>query len=105
MDDEVLLPDRSETIAAMVADALRVARIVWNEFEIWPVQVCELRHLVEREHAVDLEYAIVGDTERALHETAQLWRHERLDVEPDHRAAAAALEGGFEQPHEIFGFF
>ena len=43
--------------------------------------------------------------ERALHEAAQLGRHRRLDLEPDHRAAAAALERGLEQPHQILGLF
>jgi hypothetical protein len=28
-----------------------------------------------------------------------------LDLEPDHDAAAAALERGLEQPHQIFGLF
>ena len=43
--------------------------------------------------------------ERALHEAAQLGRHRRFHFEPDHRAAAAALERGLEQPHQIFGLF
>ena len=48
---------------------------------------------------------VVGGAERALHEALQLRRHQRLDVEPDHRAAAAALERGLEQPHQVFGLF
>ncbi len=65
----------------------------------------ELRQLVERQHAVDQEHLVVGDRERALHEAAQLRRHRRFDLEPDHRAAAAALERGLEQPHQVFGLF
>ena len=65
----------------------------------------ELRHFVERQHAVDLEHAVVGGAERALHEALQLGRHVRFDVEADHRTAAPALERGLEQPHQIFGFF
>ncbi len=48
---------------------------------------------------------VVGDAKRALHEAAQFLRHRLLDFEPDHRAAAAALEHGLEQAHEIFGLF
>ncbi len=65
----------------------------------------KLRQLVERQHAVDQEGVLVADRERAAHEAAQLRRHRRLDLEPDHRAAAAALEHGLELAHQIFGFF
>ena len=105
MDDEILLPDGGEAIAAMVADALGIARRIRHEFEVGPIEVGKLRHFVERQHAVDLEHAFVGRAERALHESLQFRRHQRFDVEPDDDAAAAALECGFEQPHQIFGFF
>ncbi len=105
VDDEVLLPDGSETIAAVVAHAPRIARRIGNEFQVRPVQARHLAHLVEREHAVDAEHAVVGGTERALHEAPQFHRHGRLDVEPDHDAAAATLQRGLEQSHQIFGLF
>ena len=105
VDDEILLPDRREAIAAMVADAVGIARIVGHEFEVGPVEPGKLRHLVEREDAIDLEQALVSRVERALHEALQFRRHQRFDVEPDHRPAAAALERGLEQPHQIFGLF
>ena len=105
VDDEILLPDRREAIAAMIADAVGIARRIGHEFEIGPVEAGDLPHLVERQHAVDAEHAVVGDAERALHEAPQFGRHRRLDVEPDHRSAAAPLERGLEQPHQIFGFF
>ena len=82
-----------------------IARRIGHEFEIGPVEAGELRHLVERQHAVDLEYAVVGGVERALHEALQFHRHVGLDVEPDHRTAAPALERGLEQPHQVFGLF
>ena len=56
-------------------------------------------------HAIDLEHTLVGGAERALHEALQFRRHHRLDVETDDDAAAAALERGLEQPHQIFGLF
>ena len=37
VDDQVLLPDRGEAVAAMIADALGKARIVGHEFEVGPV--------------------------------------------------------------------
>ena len=105
VDDEILLPDGGEAIAAMVADAAGIARRIGHEFEVRPVEAGDLRHLVERQHAIDLEHAVIGGAERAQHEPLQLRRHHRLDVEPDHQPAAAPLERGLEQPHQIFGLF
>ncbi len=42
---------------------------------------------------------------RALHEAAQLRRHRRLELEPDDRAAPAALEHRLELAHQILGLF
>ena len=105
VDDQILLPDRGEAIAAEIADAVGIARRVGHEFEVGPVQIGDLRHLAERQHAVDLEHCVVGGVERALHEALQGRRHQRFDIEPDHQAAAAALERGLEQPHQILGLF
>ena len=104
MDDEVLLADGGEAVAAMIADALGKARIVRHEFEIGPVEAHELRQLVERQHAVDQEHLVVA-TERALHEAPQLGRHGGFDLEPDHRSAPAPLEHGLELAHQVFGLF
>ena len=105
VDDQVLLPDRRKAIAAVIADAVGITRRVGHEFEVRPIEAGELRHLVERQDAVDLEDAVVDGAERTLHEALQLRRHIGLDVEPDHQPAAAALERGLEQPHQVFGFF
>ena len=105
VDDEVLLADRGEAVAAVIADAFGEARIVGHEFEIGPVEAHELRQLVERQHAVDQEHLVVAARERPLHEAPQLGRHGGFDLEPDHRSAPAALEHGLELAHQIFGLF
>jgi hypothetical protein len=106
MNDQILLPDRREAIAGMIADALGKARIVRHEFEVGAIDLGQkLRHLVEREHAVHQEDLVVGDGERALDEAAQLLRHRGFHFEADRRAAAAALEHALELHHEVFGFF
>ena len=69
------------------------------------MQIRDLPHFIEREHAVDAEHAVVGGVERGLHEAPQFHRHGRFDVEPDDGAAPAPLERGFEHPHQVFGFF
>ena len=105
VDDHILLPDGREAIAAVIADAAGIARRVGLEFQIRAVEIGDLAHLVECKHAVHGEHAVVGNCERALHEAPQFDRHSRLDVEPDHRTAPPPFERGFEQPHQVFGFF
>src|SRR3974390_3300522 len=105
VDDQILLPDRVEAIAAVVADTLRVARIVRHEFEIGPLEFGELRQVVERQDAVDQKYFVVGDRQCALYEIAQLDRHRGVKFEPDHRTAAALFKRGLEQSHQIFRLF
>ena len=105
VDHQVLLPDGGEGVAAVIADALGIARIVRHEFEIGALDPGELRQIVERKHAVDQEDFVVGDRQRALHEAAQLGRHHRVELQPDHRAAPPLLKRGFERAHQVFGFF
>ena len=105
MDDQVFLPDRREDIAAVVANAFGMARHIRHEFKIGPVEPGQLRQLVHRQHAVDQQHLVVGGGQRALHERPQLFRHRGLDLEPDHRSAAAALQRGLEQANQIFGLF
>ncbi len=105
MDDQVLLPDRREAIAAEFADALGKARIVGHELQVRPVERHELRQFVERQHAIDQEGLVVGHAERVLHEAAQFRGRRRLHFETDHRAAAAALEHALERAHQVLGLF
>ena len=105
MNDEVLLANGREAIPGMIANALGVARIVGHEFEVRPVETHQLGELVERQHAIDQENLVVGARERLLHEPAQLHRHGRLELEPDHRSAPSALEDRLELAHQIFRFF
>ena len=49
VDDEILLPDRREAIAAMIADTVGIAWRVGDEFEVGPVEAGNLPHLVERQ--------------------------------------------------------
>jgi len=105
MDDQVLLPDCREDIAAVVAHALGVAWNVRHEFEIGSVEPGQLRQLVHGKHAVDQENLVIRSRKRLLHEGAQLLRHLGVDFEPDHRSAAAPLQRGLKQPHQIFRLF
>src|SRR5258705_620433 len=105
MDDQILLTDGRKAIAAVIANALGIARIVRHELEVRPIEACELRELVERQNAVDQNHLVVADREGARHEAPQLGRHCGVDLEPDRRAAAAPLEHGLELAHEILGLF
>jgi len=105
VDDQVFLPDGGKDVAAVVAHAFGIARHVRGEFEVGPIEPCQLRQLVHGEHAVDEEHFVVGGRKRALHEGAQLFRHLGFHFEMDHRSAAPPLQRGLEQANEVFGFF
>ena len=106
MDDEVLLLDGQEAIAAIVAHALGKARIVGLELQIGPIERDELGEIVQRQHAVEHEDLVLGRRRVPRRRSARsVFRHVGGDLEPDHRAAAAALQRGLEQAHEIFGLF
>ncbi len=66
----------------------------------------ELRQLVQRQHAVDDEdrrraaiVELLGD------EVAQVLGHPGLDLEADHRAAAALLQRRLEEADQVLGLF
>src|SRR5262245_22508432 len=105
MDNEIFLTNCCEAVATVVAYALGITRIVRCELKIGAIKFRKLIDVVEREKAVDPEDLIVGDRQRALHETAQLWRHCRAELEPDHRSASALFQRRFEQSHEVLGLF
>ena len=105
VDEDVLLADRGEAVAAEVADALGEARIVGRELQIRPVVDDHRLDVAEVEHAVELEHVhvLARDLELVEDEVAQLARHVRVDRDRDQVAAAAALQRALEQQHEIFG--
>ena len=105
MNNQILLPDRSEDIAAMIAHAFGMARHIGREFEVGPVEPGQLRQLVHRQHAIDQQDLVVGGRKRLLHESAQFFRHLSFDFEPDHRPAPPPLQRGFEQADQIFRLF
>ena len=105
MDDEVLLLDREEAIAAIIAHALREARIIGLELEIGPVDVHEFGEFVQSEHAIEHEDLIGHNVELCSDEIAHTFRHEAVELEPDDGAAATPLQRAFEQQDEIFRLF
>ena len=105
VDDEVLLADRGEAIAAVVAHALGKTRVERGKLEVGPVDADELRQFVEREHALDQDDAGGDDVDVAGDERAQRLRHARFDLQPDDRAAAPPLQRALVQAHQVFGLF
>ena len=60
MNDQILLPDRCENIAAVIAHAFGMARHVGHEFKIGPVEPRQLRQLVHGQNAVHQQHFVVG---------------------------------------------
>ena len=105
VDDDVLLPDGGEAIAAMVADALGKARDEGLELEIGPLVENELLGIGIADQAAAGHDDIVRNIELVGDELAQRFRTGGINLHADHRAAAAALERAFEQADQVFGLF
>ena len=107
VDDQVLLPDRGEAVAAMVADALRESadcRARIRDRAGRGATSCDSS--LSASTPSTMNTLVVGGAERALHESAAVRAAStRFDFEPDHRSAAAALERRLEQPHQVLGLF
>ena len=102
MDDEILLPDRCEAIAAMLLHALGKSRRVHGKLQLGPIDRDQLRQFVERQHAFDQHDAGRNDVDVAGHESAQRFGHAGFDLQPDDRSAAASLKRAFVKAHEVF---
>ena len=105
MNHQVLAADGSKAIAAMFTDALRKARRVRFELQIWPVFLHQQRQIVDAQHARNQDGVAIIDAQLALHQHQQAGRSIFLHGEMDHLAAAAALQRGLVKAHQIFGFF
>ena len=106
VDDEILLLDGDETIAAILAHALGKARIVRLELEVGPIDADRSPRARSSASMPSRTKISSLPTSSSLgDEAAQLLGHEAVDFEPDDRAAAAPLQRGLEQQHEIFGLF
>jgi len=105
MNDQILFAYRRKGVAGMLADAFGKSGIVGCEAEIVARRLGDFRERVERQQAgqngdtVFLHIGFVND------EFAQALRQFGIELDADHRAAAAALERAFKQPDQILGLF
>ena len=103
MDDDVLVTDGGEAVAAEVSDALREARAVGREEQVRTLVGDQLLGVGKAEQAVELEDIVLGRVELVDHEAAQILVHVVVDGQPDYVAAAATLQRRLEDPHQILG--
>ena len=105
VDDDVLLADRREAVAAMVADAFGKTRIVGREFQIVARHGDQFRHLVDRKQPVQHADPAWRDAEFQGDEIAQFRRYLIVEFDADHRTAPSPLQCGLEELHQIFRLF
>src|SRR6185437_6527234 len=103
VDDDVLLADGRETVAAMVADALGKARDIGLELEVAAFVEDQLLQVGEAEQAVDDDEVAGFEVELVGDELAQIARHRARAFHVDDAAAAALLQQRLEQQREVFG--
>src|SRR5215210_9000501 len=105
VDDQVLLSDCSEGVAAMLADAFRIAWIIGYEFQIGPLETGKLAELIEGQHTVHQKHLVISGRQRLLDEAGEFRRGRRLDFQSDHGTPAPTLERGFKQANQILRLF
>ena len=105
VDDEILLPDRGEAIAAELLDPLGKSRVVRRKLEVRAVDRHQLRQIVERQHSFDQHDPRRDDVDVAGDEGTQRFRRAGLDLKPDDGAAPAPLERALVEADEVFRLF
>ena len=102
VDDEILVADGGEAIAAEVLDAFRKARRVGGEQQVGAILRDHLRHVGQAQDAVHLVDVVGVDAEMGDQEGAELLGHRRIDAQADHIAEPPPLEHRLEQADEVF---
>ncbi|PAV67574.1 hypothetical protein WR25_22199 [Diploscapter pachys] len=105
VDDDVLRPDRRETIAAEFADALGKARHERQEFEVRPVLVDYHVEVADAEQVAAFGDDRIRPAQFVAQHVGQRIGHARFQLQPDHAAATAALDRIGEVADEILGLF
>ena len=103
VDDEVLLADRREAVAGMVAHALREAGVVGLEPEVVARRPDDLGDGVERQQPRQHGDPVFRHVEFLHDELPERHRHLRIELDADHRTAPPALQRALEKPHQVLG--
>ncbi len=105
VDDEILLLDGQETVAAIVAHPLRETRGIGKNLRSGRGRLTTS----DRSFIASMPSSAMTSSARNVKllgdEGAQVVRHMRVGFEPDHRTAPAPLQRGLEQAHQVFRLF
>ena len=92
VDQDVLLADGGEAVAAVVADAFGEARLERRELQVRAVGGDQLGELVQAQQAVDQDDVLRLGVQAFEDEFAQVFGHRGLDLDPHHRAQPALFQ-------------
>ena len=105
MHHDILGPDRGEAIAAVVANALGKTRPIGREQQLRTLIDDELLHIDDPEQTFQRENVGPRHVEFGDQEVAQTLVHRVVHGQADHRPPAPALQGRFEDAHQVFRLF
>jgi hypothetical protein len=105
MHHHVLLADRRQAVAGMLAHALGETRIVRLEAQIVAWSLGDFGQSVECQQSRQDGDPVFRDAQFLHDELAQRRRHLRIGLDADHRTAATALQRGLEKANEVFRLF
>ena len=99
-------PDRGKAIAAVIADALREARLVGREHQVRPLVDDELLGVGKAQDAVDDEHVIVGhQLELVDDEVAQILGHRGFDLSGSRVPRRRRLSAVSNSADQVLGLF
>ena len=105
MNHDILGPDGSKAVAAMLADPLWKARGIGLELQIRPLLVHQLSQIGNTDHPAHLGHLVAPDVHGPAHHIFQRVRRILLYLQPDNLPAPPPFDGALIKAHEIFRLF
>ncbi len=105
VDQDVLLADGREAVAAVIADAFRETRLERRELQLRQVGRDQLLELGQAELAVDLDHVLRLGLQALDDEAPELVGHRGLHLHPHDQAQPPALQPRLELAHQVLGLF
>ncbi len=105
VDQDVLLADSRETVAAVIADPLGEARLEQFELQVRPVGGDQLAELGQAQYAIHQHHVLRLGAEALDDETPQFRLHGGLDLDAHDEPQPPLLQQRLELAHQILGLF
>jgi len=105
VDDNILRPDRGETIAAIFTDAFGKARRIGFEFQVWPILLDDAGQVADADEPFHLDHHGLMALKHVLQHLLDRFGDALFYLHADDAAPAAALDRAAIVADQILGLF